>query len=282
MRSTSLCLLFLLASCERVIDLNVDEGPRRLVVEARLERVIEHVSSIQSVKLSVSSSYFSNSPPIPARAALVRVVDDRGVVTPFTESNTPGAYVTSSLTVTRDRTYTLLIDWEGGRYEAKESTRAVAPIDSLYFEKPQPGRFAGDKGVRATIDFVDRGGEHNYFLWDQYVNGKRQLGPDSTVRMRITATDDGYDGLPIRGLQPFEGVDIPIGADVLMRQYAISADVYRYYFALSDQLGADGSPFSVPSSSLRGNVANRSKPNLPAAGYFYVSEVSEARARYQP
>lgn len=269
----------LLAGCERVVDVDVVEGPRRLVVEARLERVLDNVSGTQSIRLSTTGSYFSNALPPAARGAAVRVTDNLGNASTFAESSTtPGTYVTGALTIERGRTYTLRIDWEGQRFEGKEQTMTVTPIDSLYFDVPKPGRFSGEGGVRATIDTRDPAGEKNFYLWDQFIDGQRLLGPDSSFKQRIIAPDDAVDGKPVKGFQPYEGIDIPAGSSVLVRQLGISEATYRYYFALSDQVAADGSIFSVPAASVRGNVANISNPRQPALGYFYVSEVSEARA----
>lgn len=270
--------VLLLGACERVVDVDVAEGPRRLVVEARLERILGSASGNQSVRLTTTGSYFADALPSAARGAVVRVTDDLGVVSPLTESSAPGVYATNALVVNRGRSYTLRIDFEGQRYEATDRTVTVTPIDSLYFEAPKPGRFSGEGGVRASIDTRDPAGEKNFYLWDQFVNGVRLLGPDSAFKLRIIAPDDAVDGKPVLGYQPFEGVDIPVGATVLVRQIGISEAMYRYYFALSDQVSGDGSIFSVPPSSLRGNVANRTTPSRPALGYFGVSEVGEARA----
>lgn len=272
----------LLAGCERVIDLDVSQGPRKLIVEARLERILGTVSGAQAIRLSTTSDYFGDETSPPARGAIVQVTDNLNNPSTFTESATPGTYTTDALNVVRGRTYTLHITFEGQQYEATESTRPVAPISRLYFDTPSPGRYSGTDGIRATIDFTDRPGERNYYLWEQYVNGVRQLGPDSTVKMRITATDDGIDGIRVTGLQPYEGINIPPNAAVLVRQVALSESMYRYYTALSDQLANDGSPFAVAPASLRGNVANKTDSARPAGGYFAVAEVSEARAVYKP
>lgn len=265
-----------MSGCERVVDLDLADGPRRLVVEARLERILNQVSGTQYIKLSTTSPYFSDAIAPPARNATVRVTSSAGDTAIFTETSLAGTYSTNALIVQRNRTYTLHVAFEGQQYEATETTQPVAVIHFLYFDNAKPGRFSGTTGVRATIDFDDPAAERNFYLWDQYVDGVRQLGPDSVFKMRIIAPDDALNGISVTGFQPFEGINIPVGSRVRVRQIGISESMYRYYFALSDQVGVGGSPFSVPPASIRGNVANLTTPTSPALGYFSVSEVSEA------
>lgn len=273
-------LTLVLSGCERIVELDIPEGTRRLVVEARLERVIGAVSGDQAIVLSTTAPYFSNAPQPAATGAIVRVTDEAGRVVTFQEAS-PGRYTTSALPVDVGMTYVLTIDWEGDRYESTETAQPVARIDSLYLASPQPGRFAGTEGVRATIDLTDEAGVRNFYLWDQFIDGTRVLGPDSTFKYRIVAPDQAFDGLTIEGFQPYEGVDIPAGSTVLMRQVGLSENLYRYYFALSDQVSSDGSPFAVPPASVRGNVTNATDPTRFALGYFHAAEVSEARLTRQ-
>lgn len=283
MRLVLLLSLILLTSCERVVDLNLPEAPRRLVVQARLERLISTGASIQAITLSTTADYFDGEFPPPASGAVVRVTDDLNRVTVFVEAGTRGLYQSlTPMLIGRGRTYTLSIDFEGQSYVAKDSTRQVPAVNSLYFDTPQGGRYSGNDGFRATINFVDPPNVNNFYLWEQFVNGVPQTGPDTTVKMRVIGTDQIYNGLPVDGFQPFEGIDIPLDAVVTVRQIAISEATYRYYFALNDQLGGDGSPFAVPPASLRGNVQNKTNPALPALGYFYVSEVSARTATRVP
>ena len=278
MRITLLCSLILLAGCERVVDLNLPEAPRRLVVEARLERALDFVSQVQSVKLSTTADYFSGESPPPATGASVRVTDDLNRTTIFTETATAGTYrAPTTFVVLRGRTYTLSVDFEGQHYLASDSTRQVPRLINLYFDTPQAGRYSGTTGFRAAINFADPANVQNFYLWEQFVNGVRQTGPDTVVKLRVIGTDQIFNGLPVDGFQPFEGIDIPMGATVIVQQIAISEATYRYYFALNEQLSGDGSSFAVPPASVRGNVQNKTNPALPALGYFYVSEVS-ARA----
>lgn len=277
-----LLLACVFAACERVVDLNLPEAPRRLVVEARLERALDFTPQTQSIKLSTTSDYFSGEFPPPATGAAVSVTDDLNRTTVFTETATAGTYqAPATFVVGRGRTYTLSINWEGQRYVAKDSTRQVPRINSLYFDTPQAGRYSGTEGFRASINFVDPANVQNYYLWEQFVNGVRQTGPDTIVKLRVIGTDQIYNGKPVDGFQPFEGIDIPLDAAVIVRQIAISEATYRYYLALNEQLSSDGSPFAVPPANVRGNVQNTTNIPLPALGYFYVSEVSSRLATRQ-
>lgn len=278
-RLVPVMLLTALAACERVVDIDLQEGPKRLVVEARLERVKGRASGNQRIRLTTTEPYFSNTEPPAARGAVVRVRDGGGAVYSFVESATePGIYQTNSLVGEIGQQYTLIIDYLGERYEATERLEAVAPIDTLYFAKPS---FVvdSDTGLRATIDLRDPAGVKNFYLWDQFIDGVRVLGSDSTSPGRTVASDELEDGRRVREFQPYDGIVVKPGQEVVIRQIAISEQAYRYYRALSEQASGAGSPLGVPLASLRGNVANISVPEHRALGYFIASEVSEARGQ---
>lgn len=272
----ALMALLSLAACERVVSVHVNEGEKRLVVQARIERVRNNVTGSQVIRLAQTAAYFDASPSLPATGATVRVTDDQGTVVTFVESPA-GVYTTNALVGIIGRVYTLSIAFQGEQFEATEQLLPVAPIDRLYFEAPQDGN--STKGLRATIDFREPRGVDNWYLWEQFVNGNRVLGPDSLFRMPVVQSDLGVDGLRMVHFQPFSGMPVVAGEQVLVRQLALSEKVYNYFVALSDQTTNDGSPFAVPPTSVRGNVRNLSTPSRPALGYFFATEVSEATGK---
>ena len=118
-----------LGACEKVVEIDLPEGAKQLVVEARIELVRGVVSGTQRIRLTTTDAYFSDSAPPPARGATVRVIDDAGRSFMFTEGLTePGSYYTESLRPEVGRTYVLRIDYQGERYEATETLLAVPPI----------------------------------------------------------------------------------------------------------------------------------------------------------
>lgn len=279
MRGVGALLLALpLAACERVVAIDVAEGPERLVVEARIEAVQGAPNGRQSIRLSTTAAYFSNQHTPPARGAIVTITDDRGRTAQFSESaTTPGTYDTQTLVAEVGRTYTLRIDWKGDRYESTERLRAVPPIDSLYFIARE-GKDAATDGVRATIDMRDPPADTNYYMWDQYVNGARIIYSDEDYTLRVVSNDELYTGGTAQRFQPFQEAKLKSGDRVRVRQYSLSESVWRFYVALNQQVGIDGSPFSVPQANVRGNVANLTRPHATAIGYFVASAVSEREA----
>lgn len=275
--AVAVALLPLVIGCERIVAIDLDEGPKRLVVEARLERVKGVGATVQRFRLTTTDAYFANRTPPPALGAKVEIVDGSNAVTPFAELPAePGVFASAAFAPVLGAKYTLRIVWQGDRYEATEQMLAVARIDSMWFAKRME-EIGPDSGLRATIRFRDPPGTKNFYVWDQYVNGRRLVTPDSAFYYRVATSDELLDGVRVRAVQPYGGIVVRTGADVLVRQIAISEQGYRYYSAMSEQTGNDGSPFGVPPSNLRGNIANLTHPENRALGYFMAGEIAEAR-----
>ena len=281
--------LLLTMGCERVVDITVPTMATRLVVSARLELVRGSPSNgapsgRQVITLSTSAPYFETAGPPPARGAEVRVTDSRGMTTVFREqASAPGVYVTDSLVPVLHRRYTLRIRWNNESYEGSDSLLPVAPIDSFYFVERTglfaPPDVAREPGPRATIDFRDPSGVENYYVWDQFVDGKRLVEADTAFRYRPMERDAFFNGALVRGYQPYSGVVLRPGQTVRLRHMSLSEQGYRFYLALNNVTLGDGSPFSTPPASVRGNVANLTRPGAPALGYFLLAEVDERTAR---
>lgn len=281
---TCVAALLFTAGCERVVDITVPTMPTRLVVTGRLELVRGAPSGRQIIRLSTTAPYFEPAGPPPARGAEVRVTDGRGVTTLFREQvNAPGVYVTDSLVPVLHQRYTLRVRWNSATYEGSDSLLPVAPIDSFYFRERTglfaPPDVAREPGPRATIDFRDPPGVENYYVWDQFVDGQRLVEGDTAFRFRPMERDAFFNGARVHGYQPYSGVVLRAGQTVRLRHMSLSAQGYRYYLALNNATLADGSPFSLPPASLRGNVANLTRQAEPALGYFLVAEVDERTAR---
>ncbi len=264
--------------CDRVIQLDVEQGPTRLVIEGRVERT-DGAAAMPRVRLSLTDALTAPGNPPPALGAMVVVSDGQHEYPAVASSTEPGTYLIPELPLPSPGTvYTLTIDWQGDRYQAIDTMNAVVPIDSLYFEWKDRS-IAGDPGLRSALDYTDPAAPGNYYLWELLVNDSLRMRADFGNRMRMISDDRLYNGLPVMGYRPFDEEIVFPGERVTLRQVALSEQAYRYYGAVLDQSnGNDGSPFAVPPASVRGNVVNLTSPARYPLGYFLAVGVSERTA----
>lgn len=277
-RFVAMVLALGLSGCERVVDVSIPEGDRRLVVEGRIERVKEAPDARQRIRLTTTDDFFSNASAPPATGAVVSVRDDQGGRFMFSES-APGLYVTNDLMPTLDTRYSLEIEWEGNQYAATADLLGVSSIDSLYFIFEEESIVFEQAGFRATIDYSDPAGVNNFYLWEQLVDGVNIIPPDPGNAFNLVSDDEFYDGGTVLGFQPNDEVALQPGQRVTIRQISLSREGHDFYYTLFEQnaLGS-GNPFSIPPANVRGNVQNLTRPESPALGFFEAAEVSVAEA----
>ncbi len=278
MKKTFLSLLFtiiVLTSCQEVVTIDLEEGPKRLVVEGRLEKIKGRDSGYQWIRLSSTAPYFSNTETPRVPDAVVYVRDENGDTYEFNHSEThPGLYETWSLEPQLNQRYTLVIEHDGYVYEASERVLPVAPIDSIYQYYVEESLF-DEEGIRVRIDFTDPASVENYYLWEQLRDGESMIEPNPGTKWSLIASDEFYDGQTVFGRQPNDELIYETGQTALIRQIALSRQAYDYYFLMLDQVSSGG-PFSTPPVTIRGNIENITNPEQYPLGYFIAGEVDEA------
>lgn len=268
-RIATLLLASMGAGCTRIVDLDLGDAPRHLVVEAR----IEAGDTRQSVILTTTDAFGIAGPLPPATGAVVTVTDNLGMVLPLLE-DAPGRYqaVTPSNQIQAGRTYTLSILWEGEQYQATSPVVAGPKIDSLYVTFRSASLAVGDSGYRAVIDYTDPPGVANHYFWEMFVQEERVTLLDPGTQWRVISRDRFYDGQKVTGYLPFDEQVVLPGQFIRIRQLAITEEAYRYLFAFYEQATGGGSPFSTPPASVRGNVRNLTRPEHRALGFFLAAE----------
>ena len=264
---------FLAISCEQVVDLDLGEPSRKLVVEGRVEKSLSGTITEQTIRLSVVSDFFTNQAPPAAFGAEVWVETGQGERYDYSE-RADGIYVNSELQGIVGETYTLNIIWEGDTYQGTEVLEPVVPIDSIYQVEAEANLFE-DGGIKLAINFTDPGGEQNFYFWETFVAGELRVLPDPGNKNNLIANDDFFDGQQVEGYFPNEELVVEVGELALVRQFGLTENVYRYYFALYDQAGKTGSILDTPPAPVRGNIVNLNNPEEFPLGYFYATEVAE-------
>ncbi|GAA3612465.1 DUF4249 domain-containing protein [Flavivirga amylovorans] len=275
-----LIVLFLtmtLVSCEDVIDVDVQEGPTRLVIEASLDWEKGTTGNNQIIKLSESTPYFDTTTNTHVTNASVKVTnDDNGQEFIFTHQGN-GEYVVTDFEPIINQSYTLEVIHEGETYSANETLTSVVDIDDIY-QSTEDG--FDDEELEVNIIFTDPEAEENYYLFkfqrqgdllpiledgdDEFSNGKEI--PWWFEKEEDEDTDE------IEAFRPGDIVDISF--------FGISEAYSNYIGILIEQSEGTGL-FSTTPVPLRGNCINTTTPDNYAFGYFRLTQVVKTSYTFQ-
>lgn len=252
--------------CEEIINLDVPEGERKLVVNGW----ITDLPGPTTVKLTFTADYFSNIPNPPVIGALVILNNSNGA--PDTLVETPigsGKYVTQN-NGTVGNTYKLYIRTnDGNEYQSlKEELESVPVIDSIYFEFREETVFE-EEGYYVQINTKEPAGLGNSYRWKFYVNSVFQNKPEDL----FYADDEFVDGNDINGFDVHFN-PIEIGDTAKVEQLSISRNAFNFFALVQEQTIFVGSIFDFPASPIKGNIYNLKDPNDTPLGFFGASSVS--------
>ena len=274
-------VLFLLtlsfASCEDVINVDLQAGPSRLVIEASLDWEKGTTGSNQTIKLSKSTPYFDMTTNTNVTNASVRVVnDDNDVEFIFTHQD-HGIYITTGFVPVINQSYTLEVIHEGETYTANETLTSVVDITEINQSKESG---FDDEELEVNIIFTDPESEENYYLFkiqrqgdllpflgdwdDEFVNGNE-------ITWWFEKEED-EDTDKIEAFMPGDIVDISV--------FGISEAFSNYIQILIEQSEGAG-PFSATPVPLRGNCINPTNPDNYAFGYFRLTQVVKTSYTFQ-
>ncbi len=157
-------LIITFTSCEKVIDLPLDNAEPVLVVSAN----ISDQSGPYSVTLSKTIDYDQPNIFPTVSGAIVTIKDNNGADEILTET-TPGTYSTSTLQGTPGNTYELTINEDGKTYTSSAMMPNPINIDTVYI-----GVFSafGEPVPILNINFYDTPNEKNYYYLNYLINGE--------------------------------------------------------------------------------------------------------------
>ncbi|RIA10045.1 uncharacterized protein DUF4249 [Flavobacteriaceae bacterium MAR_2010_72] len=257
-----LFLSLILISCEDVIDLNLNNSPPRLVIDASINWLKGTNGMDQDIKLSLTAPYFNNDVS-PANGAIVYITDSANNQFDFVEDGNTGIYRNNDFIPTLNETYSLFITYSNQNYLAIETLKPVVPIQ--FVEQKDDGGFSGDE-IELKAFYTDPEDEENYYFFE-FIN--QQKSPSLEVYK-----DEFTNGNQIFGFYSDE--DIKAGDEILIRNSGISKRFYEFMFILLQQNSdAGGGPFETQPATVRGNCINTTNPENFPLGYFRLSEVSE-------
>jgi hypothetical protein len=266
-------LFFLLAvialsSCQEVVQLDVEEGQRRLVVNGGIQRRNNADSLRQRISLTTTYGFYEESFPPPTVTDARVVVFDGTDSIPFehtgfgfyeaTYSPQPGAY-------------TLVIDYNNERYTAIDTMTPAPTFDSVRYEFQEKTIF-DDEGYTLQLYFQDNPDYIEYYRFVQFINDSLSLEINPGTRFETLTDGELIDGEYVSGRKPN---DIPgqVGDTMRIEMYSISRIFYDYTFAILRLAGGAGSLNEPPPAGVRGNVGNTTNEDNYALGFFEATDV---------
>lgn len=253
--------IIMASSCEEVIPVDLSTDPPRLVIEASIKWQKGTTGNDQMIKLSTTSSYFSNIIPA-VSGAKITVKNSQNKIFDFTEGSTAGQYNCSNFEPKIDETYTLTLVVNGNTYTATETLKSVAPIEEII--QNDNGGITANR-IQLKSYFTDPANQNNFYLFNYSYK-------DKIAQDYFTDDDVSFQGNKFFSLS--RNADIKKGDLVTITQYGISEQYFNYMKVLISIAGArGGGPFQAPPVTVRGNVLNTTNKDDYPLGYFFVGEM---------
>lgn len=265
MKKLSLLFLFIVAlvfvSCEDVIDVDLNNAPPKLVIQATINWQKGTSGNQQKIKLTTTADYFSNVIPT-VSGAVVTVTNSNNTVFTFSEIPNTGEYICSNFLPVINETYTLKVISKGQTYTATETLQPVAPITRI--EQKNDGGFSGDQ-IEIKTFYNDPAAVPNYYLY------KFTYSNQAKANVYVDR-DEFFDGNEFFSLSRND--ELKKGDNIKVAHYGISKAYYNYMSILVSISGnTGGGPFQTPPATVRGNIVNTTdKANFPL-GFFALSEI---------
>lgn len=265
MKSIKLIIIiavFLFSGCEKVIEVDLDTAPPRLVIDASIDWIKNTTGNEQKIILSATTGYYDDKFPS-VSGATVFITNSSNTVFTFTENPGTGEYICTNFVPVTGETYSLTVTLNGVTYTAVETLTGTPEIDNN-IKQGNAGGISGDE-IEIEFSYQDDGARNNYYMAG--IKTGRVSFPEYFIE-----SDEMYQGN--RMVQYYSHEDLQTGDAVNIKLYGISKRFFEYFNKVLLASGNDGSPFPATPTAVRGNIINQTRQENYALGYFRLSEVS--------
>jgi len=255
--------LFLLTSCEKEIDLDLDDKSGNIVIEGN----ITNQPGPYIIRITKSVAFTQNN-QYPAVTDAQVVVSDNTGQTEILQYVGDGKYITTAFTGVTGRTYTLKIQAEGKQYTAQSTMPEVVSFDALTQDS---FTFGSETTYTLLPIFTDPAALGNRYLFNFTINNMTK----KTFEVFSDNVNNGMVNQRPLFLPNEDNDDDPTdhkvvpGDTVYVEMQSIDHTIFTYYSALL-QISGDGGPGGgVTPSNPPSNIDNG------ALGYFSAHTVQK-------
>lgn len=302
---TLVCLLLMALACRQSYEPPAIKAANRfLVVEGVINlNAGEPTTILLSRTRNLSDTFLTD----PERGAAIQVQSAAGNIYHLSEQ-TAGVYASGPLALNAAQQYRLRIQTSDGKEYLSELVQAKAtpPIDSITWKQHlEPGQ-AKDVTIYASTH--DPANNTRYYRWEyvetwqyravydtdlgwnvqaglifyyppsdqRYNCWFENAGTQIAIASSIKLSGDVIDRAPLYTL-PYNSEKLGVRYSVLVKQYALTQDAYKYWEILQKNTQQLGTLFDAQPSQLKGNIRNAANDNEPVIGYVSASAVQQQR-----
>lgn len=248
----TLFFAFFGSSCEKVIELNLDQTAPKIVIEGIFTDLdVKHLVSI-----SYTKNFDAVNKKVSVSGALVVLMQENGPTITFLEEKKTGNYYSNRFKGIPGKKYTLTVISNGQKYTAISTMPAVVPIDSLNQIELS---FFGETRKLVQVNYKDPSGVENFYYKRIFVNGFKKANFN-------VESDRFNDGKDVKNTVFVSDPELKVGDIVKIQFLTIDENIFKYLFSIS-QISGNGGPPTTPANPTS-NFSNG------ALGYFSASTLS--------
>lgn len=238
--------LLTLMSCEKVIQVDLNDSNPQFVIEA----VLEEGEHDFTARITQTTSFFDPKTPKRIGNAVVKLYEDEQVAHTLVYKS-DGFYELSNFTAIAGKNYRLNVIVDGKEFNASLTMPNKVPIVSVDYEFVD-----GEDGFgnQIKVSFNDPPNEKNYYELNTFHDN---LGYEAKIG--FMTSDFGYDGQLIT--ETLDGLFFS-GDTVIIELKSIDVHFYDYFDTLDNALGDGGGPGGAAPANPTTNWTNG------ALGYF--------------
>jgi Domain of unknown function (DUF4249) len=264
-------------------------------------------SAVSSFLISRSVNISDTQPYIPELNAQVQIICTNGNIYPLADTGTNGEYVSNPLTLDPNQKYQLSVSTGDGKKYMSDfvESKTSPPIDSVYWQL-YDDQVLGTQVISVYADAHDETNGTRYYRWDyqetwqdqaRYEAKWKVIGDSiypvaqkdelfncwkygvstdillgSTANLSADIISRGYIAKFVKDDPRFD-----VEYSMLVRQYALNAESYKYWLTIEQNSQNPGSFFDLQPNQLAGNIHNVLDPGDPVVGYVSASTIQEKR-----
>ena len=274
--------VFMLSSCEDVVQIKLDEGSKLYVIDA----FVNDLRIPQTIRVLNNDNYFSNREAPPVTGANVVLKDLTANVQYVFNYTDRGNYVfnlSSTDTIAKvNHQYELNVTIDGMTYSSLATQKRTARIDSIHAEYNEGGGGFGapsDPYYFCTLYARERVDANADYYWVKTFRNDTLFSEAGDLNVCIDGTGGVVTGLDVDTTEftppaTFLGFkNYPGGSTCKAEIHSISRETYFFLLQAVTQIG-NGGLFATTPENVKTNIKTPEGAKIKAVGWFNMATVA--------